>query len=65
MDNENIKWLTTIPATDVNFKSHLQMTTDEEIKWSITRMSLEKGNKSRVAALRRELRRRARERNKK
>lgn len=31
MDKENIKWLTTVPATDGNFISHLRMATDEEI----------------------------------
>lgn len=30
--DHNISWLTTVPATDVNFKSHLKMATTEEIK---------------------------------
>lgn len=63
MDNENIKWLTTVPATDMNFRSHLHMATDEEIEWAINRMLGKKGNASRIKALQRELRKRARERN--
>lgn len=60
MDNKNIKWLTTIPATDVNFISHLHMATDEEIEWSINLMLGEKGNVTRIKVLQRELRKRAR-----
>lgn len=63
MDNDNIKWLTTVPATDTNFISHLHMATDEEIEWAINRMLGKKGNASRIKALQRELRKRARERN--
>lgn len=63
MDNENIKWLTTVPATDVNFISHLHMSTDEEIEWSISLMLGKKGNTTRIKTLQRELRKRARERN--
>lgn len=63
MENENIKWLNTVPATDVNFISHLHMATDEEIEWAINRMLGKKGNASRIKALQRELRKRARERN--
>lgn len=62
MNNENIKWLTTVPATDGNFISHLHMATDEEIEWSINRMLGEKRNSTRINALQRELRKRARER---
>lgn len=65
MDNENIKRITTVPTTDSNFINHLHMATDEEIEWSISLMSCKKGNTTRIKALRRELRRRARERNKK
>lgn len=63
MDNENVKWLTTVPATDINFISRLHMATDEEIERSICRMSGKKGNASRIKALQMELRKRARERN--
>jgi len=62
MNNENIKWLTTVPATDANFISHLHEATDEEIEWSINLMSGKKGNVTRIKALQKELRKRARER---
>lgn len=64
MDNENIKWLTTVPATDINFRSHLHIATDEEIEWSITliKRKRERGNATRIRALQRELRKRARKR---
>lgn len=64
MDNENIKWLTTVPATDGNFIGHLHVATDEEIEWSINRTLGKKGNATRIKVLKRELRKRARERNK-
>lgn len=62
MDNENIKWLTTVPATDGNFKSHLQMATDEEINEAllIVNRDSRKGNASRMAAMLREQRKRKR-----
>lgn len=62
MDNENIKRITTVPLTGGNFISHLHMATDEEIEWAINRMLGKKGNASRIKALQRELRKRARER---
>lgn len=62
MNNENIKWLTTVPATDTNFISHLREATDEEIEWSINLMLGKKGNVTRIKALQKELRKRARER---
>lgn len=62
MDNENTKWLTTVPATDINFISHLHMSVDEEIEWAIIRMNKKKRNASRIKALQKELRKRARER---
>ncbi|EOS68789.1 hypothetical protein C818_02664 [Lachnospiraceae bacterium MD308] len=60
--NNNISWLTTVPATDINFKSHLQHATVEEIKEALFVLAEkeEKGNKSRVTALSRELRKRER-----
>jgi len=39
------------------------MATDEEIEWAINRMLGKKGNASRIKALQRELRKRARKRN--
>lgn len=58
--NENIQWLTTVPATDLNFKSHLKTATAEEIKeaLSILKTNGEKGCVSKISALSRELRRR-------
>lgn len=43
MDNGNTKWLTTVPATDVNFISHLHMATDEEIEWLLSKHFTRKG----------------------
>lgn len=65
MDNDNIKWLTTVPVTDVNFRNHLQIAEDEEIEWAIAMTKRKNGNKTRIVALSRELRKRVRERNKK
>ena len=58
--SNNISWLTTVPATDMNFKSHLGYATVEEIKESISILTGkgEKGNVSRIKALERELRKR-------
>lgn len=58
--NENIRWLTTVPATDGNFKCHLKVATTEEIKeaLSILKTNSEKGCVSKISALSRELRRR-------
>lgn len=60
MNEGNIKWLTTVPASDGNFKSHLQTATVDEIKEALSVMTGkgEKGNASRIAALSRELRKR-------
>ncbi|EOS27654.1 hypothetical protein C806_00101 [Lachnospiraceae bacterium 3-1] len=62
--DHNISWLTTVPATDVNFKSHLKMATTEEIKEAISIMDGQgrKGNASRITACERELRKRDRRR---
>lgn len=58
--NENIDWLTTVPATDRNFISHLKSATDEEIRQAISIMenTESKRNKSRISACERELGRR-------
>lgn len=58
--NENIKWLTSVPATDGNFKCHLKAATTEEIEetLSILKANGEKGCVSKISALSRELRRR-------
>lgn len=61
--NDNIKWLTTVPASDGNFVSHLKSATEDEIKEAIYAMNGvgTKGNASRIAACSRELRRRKKE----
>lgn len=58
--SNNIQWLTTVPATDGNFKNHLKAATAEEIKeaLSILKANGEKGCVSKISALSRELRRR-------
>lgn len=58
--NENIRWLTSVPATDGNFKCHLKAATTEEIKevLSILKANGQKGCVSKISALSRELRRR-------
>lgn len=60
MESDNIKWLTTVPATDGNFKNHLKAATTEEIKkaLSVLKANGEKGCVSKISALSRELRRR-------
>lgn len=57
---DNIKWLTTVPASDGNFISHLKSATEDEIKEAVSIMTGAgtKGNASRIAACSRELRRR-------
>lgn len=59
MNNENIKWLTTVPASDCNFKSHLKAATVEEIKQAIEICKEQEKGKSKITALERELKRRA------
>lgn len=62
----NISWLTTVPAADINFKNHLKNAAVEEINeaLSIIAEKGEKGNKSKISALQRELRKRNRQRGK-
>lgn len=59
--SNNISWLTTVPATDMNFKNHLQYATVEEIKEALSIMNGKEGNASRIAALSRELQKREKE----
>lgn len=63
MSSDNIKWLTTVPATDINFKRHLKAATTEEIKeaLSMLKASGEKGCVSKISALSKELRKRDKE----
>lgn len=58
--SDNIKWLTSVPATDGNFKNHLKAATTEEIEeaLSILKANSEKGCVSKISALSRELRKR-------
>lgn len=58
--SNHLVWLTSVPARDGNFKSHLKMASADEIKEAISIMTGkgEKGNASRIAALSRELRKR-------
>lgn len=60
MNSSNISWLTSVPATDGNFKCRLKAATMEEIKeaLSILKANGEKGCVSKISALSRELRRR-------
>lgn len=58
--SNHLVWLTSVPASDGNFKSHLKMASVDEIKEALSIMTGkgEKGNASRIAALSRELRKR-------
>lgn len=56
--NNNTSWLTTVPANDQNFKDHLKVATDEEIRKSILVVGMNTGVKTKIAALERELRKR-------
>lgn len=60
MNSGNIQWLTSVPTTDENFKSHLKAATTEEIKEAllILKANGEKGCVSKISALSRELRKR-------
>ncbi len=53
-------WLTTCPAGDCNYKSALENATIDELKRAIDFLRDKPGNKSRISACERELRRRAR-----
>lgn len=61
MSSDNVSWLTTVPASDCNFKSHLKTASIEEMHEALHIMTGkgERGNASRIAALSKELRRRA------
>lgn len=54
----NVSWLTTVPAGDMNFKSHLRTAADSEIREALSIMEGKRGNATRVAACERELRKR-------
>lgn len=63
MNSDNISWLTSVPATDGNFKCHLKAATTEEIKeaLSILKAKGEKVCVSKISALSREIRRRSKD----
>ena len=58
MMTDNISWLMTVPSTDCNFKSALDRSTDEEIRAAIESLEGKNNVKTKLKALRAELRRR-------
>lgn len=68
MMSNNISWLTTVPANDQNFKDHLKAATKDEIETAIGILQSQRrivsgvpiGNKTKIVALERELRKRER-----
>lgn len=61
MSSDNVSWITTVPASDCNFKLHLGYATVEEIKQAIEICKEQEKGKSKITALERELRRRAKD----
>ena len=57
---EHINWLLTCPCGDSNFKCHLKQALTKNIE-DIIKTLPEKGNKSKISALKRELKKRERE----
>lgn len=63
MYTDIIKSLVTLPATDLNFTADLKRATSNQIRIAVETMERNGGkNKGRIAACKRELRRRDRER---
>lgn len=60
MMTDNIRWLTTTPSSDCNFKSALERASDEEIRAAISNLGGKSGVKTKLKALNAELKRRAR-----
>lgn len=58
MSSDNVSWLTTVPASDGNFKLHLGYATIEEIEQAIEICRKQEKSKSKITALERELKRR-------
>lgn len=58
MNSDNISWLTTVPASDCNFKLHLGYATVEEIEQALDICRKQEKSKSKITALERELKRR-------
>lgn len=69
MNKNHVKLLTTVPATNENYKSHLQTATVKEIKEALLIMDTSGmmvwGNATRIEALKRELRKRNKQKQKK
>lgn len=63
MSSDNVSWLTTVPASDCNFKSRLKSATVEEIHEALHIMTGQgkKGNSTRIAECSKELRRRGKD----
>lgn len=61
MSSDNVSWLTTVPASDGNFKLHLGYATIEEIKQAIEICKNQEKSKSKTTALERELKRRTKD----
>lgn len=60
----NINWLTSVPSNDINFLTSLKNASEEEICKAISLVEMKGGkNKTKLAALCRELKRRQKVRN--
>lgn len=59
MSSDNVSWLTTVPASDGNFKLHLGYATIDEINQAIEICRGNGNSKPKITALERELRRRS------
>ena len=57
--NDNQSWLYSVPAGDINFKGALQRATLEELQEVLAALP-EVGNKTKIAAIQREIRNRER-----
>lgn len=63
MNKELISTLTWCPATDVNYKPALERASKKEIEEAVEIMKCQRGNKGRIIACEKELRRRKNESN--
>ncbi|WP_294465546.1 hypothetical protein [uncultured Ruminococcus sp.] len=58
MNTDNIKWLLSCPCGDMNFKNHLKSASESELKSALMKLP-EFHNKTKIKAIKAELRRRA------
>lgn len=58
MNTDNIKWLLSCPCGDMNFKNHLKSASEGELKSTLMELP-EFHNKTKIKAIKSELRRRA------